>query len=116
MPLVRFVTQPQARRLIAVALAVTAAGVMWARARGSSRAVSMPPPRTSPLAKAPTTTPVSPTAAGVDPWNAALLDFASSDFGRVYRARAMFLADPDRAVPALLAMLDRRDVMELFNT
>lgn len=112
---VGIVSRSRVRMLIPIALALTASGVVGARAWRSSQLVSTPV-----LARSPTKTPtarLAPVAAPrVNPWDAALLDFTSSDFERVYRARSMFLTDPDRAVPALLTMLDRRDAMPLVNT
>lgn len=109
------VARSRVRMLSLIALAVTALGVVGAQAHPPSHAVSTPVLARSPT-KTSTARPAPVAAPGVDPWDAALLEFASADFDRVRRARSMFLADPDRAVPALLAMLDRRDAMPLVNT
>ncbi|MFO0745242.1 MAG: hypothetical protein U1F43_06120 [Myxococcota bacterium] len=65
-------------------------------------------------AVAPVATAISPDPAVSNP---ALIDaFTSSDWARVSRAAATLEADPDRAVPLLMALVDRADDVELKDT
>jgi hypothetical protein len=83
----------------------------------SPAALAAPPATPAPSVAPPAPLPPTAPAAAGEPTMADLLDeFRQAEFGRVYHAYAAFQRDPDRAIPALLDLVDRDERVPLQHT
>ena len=97
--------------VVALALALLAALRLLPRTAPTPPTPAPPPPAATAIPPA-ATTPPRPASA----LEQRLLAFTDADFDSVYRAYLELQADPDRAIPALVSLLDRTDRVPLRNT
>jgi hypothetical protein len=101
---------PRPRSLIALAtLAAAVVASLLLVPAGRHHLPSAPAPAPAPV-PVPVPVPVP------DPLDDAFAAFVSAEFGDVWAAMRVFAADPDAAIPRLVAMLDRDERVELHNT
>jgi len=102
---------PRPSPWILLVLAGMAAAALGVRSSSSGGRAVVPAP-----AAAATPAVAPPTAPPADPLRVAVEAFASDHYGDVVHAMRVFAADPDAAIPHLIALLDRDERVELNGT